>query len=162
MSARVALSVLPPNVCFIFMFSLTARNSAKVVAIKLRLFANQLFKRAADIVQRAIKNGLTEVEVFRFPNTLCTDNGGAISNAMKPGWENILTGLPEEIYFSWNRHLRPIGYKIRVRFVDFSGDCRATSPFIKRLDNQWRFDLRRFLAHATQAASNPSASTGGG
>ena len=40
----------------------------------------EALKRAAEIVQRAVKNGLTEVEVFRFPNALCTDNGRAINN----------------------------------------------------------------------------------
>ena len=39
----------------------------------------EALKRAAEIVQRAVKNGLTEVEVFRFPNALCTDNGRAIN-----------------------------------------------------------------------------------
>ena len=79
----------------------------------------EALKRAAGIVQRAVKNGLTEVEVFRFPNALCTDNGRAI-NMMEPGWENTLTGLPKEMYSFWDRHLRPIGYKIRVQVVDFS------------------------------------------
>ena len=79
----------------------------------------EALKRAAEIVQRAVKNGLTEVEVFRFPNALCTDNGRAI-NMMEPGWENTLTGLPKEMYSFWDRHLRPIGYKIRVQVVDFS------------------------------------------
>jgi hypothetical protein len=46
----------------------------------------EALKRAAEIVQRAVKNGLTEVEVFRFPNALCTDNGRAINNGMEPGW----------------------------------------------------------------------------
>lgn len=81
----------------------------------------EALKRAAEIVQRAVKNGLTEVEVFRFPNALCTDKGRAINNGMEPGWENTLTGLPKEMYSFWDRHLRPIGYKIRVQVVDFSG-----------------------------------------
>jgi hypothetical protein len=78
-------------------------------------------KRATEIIQRAIKNGLTQVEVFRFPNALCTDHGRAINNYMEPGWENTLTGLPKEMYDFWDRHLRPLGYKISVRVVDFSG-----------------------------------------
>jgi hypothetical protein len=78
-------------------------------------------KRATEIIQRAIKNGLTEVEVFRFPNALCTDHGRAINNYMEPGWENTLAGLPKEMYDFWDRHLRPLGYKISVRVVDFSG-----------------------------------------
>ena len=80
----------------------------------------EALKRATEIIQRAIKNGLTEVEVFRFPNVLCTDHGRAINNGMEPGWENTLTGLPKEMYGFWDRHLRPLGYRIRVQVVDFS------------------------------------------
>ena len=36
-------------------------------------------------------------------------------------WENTLTGLPQEMYQFWDRHLRPLGYRIRVKVVDFSG-----------------------------------------
>ena len=79
-------------------------------------------QRAAVIIQRAIKNGLIEVEVLRFPNELCTDRGRAINNSMEPGWQNTLTGLPREMYDFWDRHLRPLGYRIRVQVVDFSGD----------------------------------------
>lgn len=81
----------------------------------------EALKRATEIIQRAIRNGLTEVEVFRFPNVLCTDHGRAINNDLEPGWENTLTGLPKEMYGFWDRHLRPLGYKIRVQVVDFSG-----------------------------------------
>ena len=80
----------------------------------------EAIERATEIIQRAVKNGLTEVEVFRFPNVLCTDHGRAINNSMEPGWENTLTGLPKEMYGFWDRHLRPLGYKIRVQVVDFS------------------------------------------
>jgi hypothetical protein len=50
--------------------------------------------RAAVIIKRAANNGLTEVEVARFPNQLCTDRGRAI-NQREPGWEKTLTGYPE-------------------------------------------------------------------
>ncbi|HSV23286.1 MAG TPA: hypothetical protein VLJ17_09675, partial [Xanthobacteraceae bacterium] len=56
----------------------------------------EVIKQAANIIQRAVKNGLTEVQVYRFPNTLCTDNGRAI-NQQEAGWENTLTGVPKEI-----------------------------------------------------------------
>jgi hypothetical protein len=42
--------------------------------------------RAAAIIKRAANNGLTEVEIGRFPNELCTDHGRAI-NQREPGWE---------------------------------------------------------------------------
>jgi hypothetical protein len=81
----------------------------------------EALERAAAIVNRAIKNGLTEVEVLRFPNALCTDHGRAINNDLEPGWENTLTGLPKEMYQFWDRQLRPRGYKVRFQVVDFSG-----------------------------------------
>jgi hypothetical protein len=75
-------------------------------------------KRAAAIIKRAVDNGLTEVQVGRFPNTLCTDRGRAI-NQQEPGWENTLTGLPKELHLFWQQYLKPRGYKLRVQIVDF-------------------------------------------
>jgi hypothetical protein len=80
----------------------------------------EVMKKAAVIIERAAKNGLTEVQVYRFPNSLCTDRGRAI-NQQEPGWETTLTGIPREIYEFWDRCLRPLGYKLRVQIVDFSG-----------------------------------------
>jgi hypothetical protein len=78
-------------------------------------------KRAAAIIERAVRNGLTEVEVTRFPNAMCTDRGRAINNNLEPGWENTLTGLPKELYEFWERQLKPRGYKLKFQVVDFSG-----------------------------------------
>ena len=80
----------------------------------------EVMKKAAVIIERAAKNGLTEVQVYRFPNTLCTDRGRAI-NQQEAGWEATLTGIPKEIYQFWDRRLRPLGYRLRVQIVDFSG-----------------------------------------
>lgn len=80
----------------------------------------EALKRVAIIVERAVANGLTEVQVYRFPNTLCTDRGRAI-NQQEPGWELTLTGLPKEMYEFWDRQLRPRGYKLRVQIIDFPG-----------------------------------------
>jgi hypothetical protein len=77
-------------------------------------------KRAAAIIERAVANGLTEVLVMRFPNTLCTDKGRAI-NQQEPGWEQTLTGLPKELYDFWDRQLRPLGYKFKCQIIDFPG-----------------------------------------
>ena len=80
----------------------------------------EALKRVATIIERAVSNGLTEVQVYRFPNTICTDRGRAI-NQQEPGWETTLTGVPKEINEFWGRELRPRGYKLRVQIVDFSG-----------------------------------------
>jgi hypothetical protein len=76
--------------------------------------------RAIKIIERAMHNRLTEVQVHRFPNQLCTDKGRAI-NQQEPGWEKTLTGVPKEIYQLWDKYFRPRGYKLRVQIVDFPG-----------------------------------------
>jgi hypothetical protein len=78
----------------------------------------EAIRRGLEIIHRAVKNRLTEVEIIRFPNELCTDKGRAI-NQQEPGWENTLTGTPKEIYQFWDKYFRPRGYKLRVQIVDF-------------------------------------------
>jgi hypothetical protein len=80
----------------------------------------EAIRRGMKIIERAMKNRLTEVQVYRFPNQLCTDKGRAI-NQQEPGWEKTLTGVPKEIYQLWNKYFRPRGYKLRVQIVDFPG-----------------------------------------
>jgi hypothetical protein len=75
-------------------------------------------ERAAAIIRRAVSNGLSEVEVTRFPNTLCTDRGRAI-NQQEPGWPETLTGLPRELYQFWAKYLEPRGYKLRYQIADW-------------------------------------------
>lgn len=77
-------------------------------------------RRGARIIKRAVDAGLTEVQVYRFPNALCTDRGRAI-NQQEPGWENTLTGIPKEIYQLWDKHFRPRGYKLKVQTIDWPG-----------------------------------------
>src|SRR5262245_56997592 len=77
-------------------------------------------RRAVKIIERAVSNGQIEVQVYRFPNQLCTDKGRAI-NQQEPGWENTLTGVPKEIYQLWAKYFRPRGYKLRVEIIDFPG-----------------------------------------
>jgi hypothetical protein len=75
-------------------------------------------KRAAAIIKRAVGNGLTEIEVGRFSNTLFTDKGRAI-NQQEPGWEDTLTGLPKELYQFWKTHLQPRGYRLKYQIAEW-------------------------------------------
>src|SRR5947208_1780394 len=80
----------------------------------------EAIRRATAIIERAVRNRLTEVQVYRFPNQLCTDKGRAI-NQLEPGWEKTLTGVPKEIYELWRKYFRERGYKLRVQIIDFPG-----------------------------------------
>jgi hypothetical protein len=85
---------------------------------------DQIIEKASHIVNRAVENGLTSVQIFRFPNHLCTDNGRAIDQA-EDGWEKTLTGIPKELFDFYERQLKPRGYRIKYHIVDFPGGMRG-------------------------------------
>jgi hypothetical protein len=105
-----------------------ARRDAQVAAEKKALLDqlsapsglsdDEAVQRAIALIERAVSNGLTEIQVYRFPNQLCTDRGRAI-NQQEPGWEKTLTGVPKEIYQLWERHFRERDYKLRAEIVSF-------------------------------------------
>ena len=78
----------------------------------------QRIKRAVVIIERAVRDGKTEVQIIRFPCDLCTDRGRAINQGER-GWESTLTGLPKELYGSWAKYFQPRGYKLRGEIVSF-------------------------------------------
>ena len=79
-----------------------------------------VIERATTIIERAVANGLTSVQVFRFPNHICTDSGRAI-NQGEEGWEKTLTGIPKELYEFFKRQLEPSGYHIKYQILDYPG-----------------------------------------
>ena len=84
------------------------------------LSEDEKVKLAATVIQRAVRNGLSEVQVYRFPNSLCTDHGRAI-NQQEAGWDKTLQGIPLEIFQLWSDYLKPRGYRIKYQIVDFPG-----------------------------------------
>jgi len=89
----------------------------------------EAIRRAVKIIESAVSNGLTEVQVYRFPNSLCTDRGRAINQGEK-GWEATLTGVPKEIYALWQKYFQSRGFKLKAQIIDFPdgkpGDVRMT------------------------------------
>ena len=84
------------------------------------LSEDEKVKLASTVIQRAVRNGLSEVQVYRFPKSICTDYGRAI-NQQEPGWEKTLTGVPKELFEFWQKYFRPRGYKLRFQIIDFPG-----------------------------------------
>jgi hypothetical protein len=60
----------------------------------------QLMQLIMQLVSQAADRGQTEVQVYRFPNGLCTDRGRRINNSL-PGWEETLEGRPKLGYEFW-------------------------------------------------------------
>ena len=85
---------------------------------------DQILEKASNIVTRAIENGLTSVQIFRFPNHLCSDNGRAIDQG-EEGWQRTLTGIPKELWEFHERQLKPRGYSMKYEIIDRPGGMRG-------------------------------------
>ena len=79
-----------------------------------------VIEKATTIITRAVENGLSSVQVLRFPNHILSDNGRAI-NQHEEGWEKTLGGIPRELYQFWERQLKPSGYHIKYEILDYPG-----------------------------------------
>ncbi len=70
--------------------------------------------------KEAAARGEKELLVCRFPSDVCTDGGRAINNAL-PEWPETLVGKPRDLYDLWEEHLRPLGFALRARILEFPG-----------------------------------------
>jgi hypothetical protein len=82
--------------------------------------AEQLLQLIMQLVDRAAERGQSEVQVYRFPNSLCSDRGRRINNA-ESGWEQTLEGRPKLGYEFWHDHLRPLGFGLKAAILDYPG-----------------------------------------
>ena len=80
----------------------------------------QLMQLLMTLVTRAAEEGQTEVQIYRFPNGLCTDRGRAINN-IEGDWEKTLTARPKLAYEFWRDHLRPLGFGLKAEILDYPG-----------------------------------------
>jgi len=81
---------------------------------------DQLMQLITTLVDRAADQGQTEVQVYRFPNELCTDRGRAINN-FEEGWEKTLTARPKLAYEFWHDRLRPLGFGLKAAVLEYPG-----------------------------------------
>jgi hypothetical protein len=80
----------------------------------------QLMQLITALVNRAAEAGHAEVQVYRFPNSLCSDRGRKINNS-ESGWEETLEGRPKLGYEFWHDHLRPLGFGLRAEVLEYPG-----------------------------------------
>jgi CBS domain-containing protein len=70
--------------------------------------------------REAAEHGLKEFMLLRFPSDLCSDGGRAI-NTEQPDWPTTLRGEAAEMYLRWERELRPNGFHLGARVLNFPG-----------------------------------------
>ena len=80
----------------------------------------QLMQLVTQLVNRAAERGQSEVQVYRFPNALCSDHGRRINNS-EPEWEKTLEGRPKAAYEFWHEHLQPLGFHLRAEVLEYPG-----------------------------------------
>jgi CBS domain-containing protein len=68
--------------------------------------------------REAAQHGQKEFALLRFPHDLCTDGGRAI-NVAETGWPTTLRGEAAEIYLRWERELKPRGFSLGARILEF-------------------------------------------
>ena len=74
-----------------------------------------LLHQARQVPERGEKEYL----LLRFPSELCTDGARAINNAPNPDWPNTLQGEAMELYARWRDQLKPRGFHLAARVLDF-------------------------------------------
>ena len=89
----------------------------------------QLLQHVMQLVNQAAERGHTEVQVYRFPNELCSDRGRRINNS-EPDWEQTLEGRPKLGYEFWRDHLRPLGFGLRAEVLEYPGGMPGDIGFI--------------------------------
>lgn len=80
----------------------------------------QLMQLVTQLVDRAAERGQSEVQIYRFPNSLCTDRGRRINNA-EPEWDKTLEGRPKLAYEFWHEHLAPLGFHLKAQVLEYPG-----------------------------------------
>lgn len=66
----------------------------------------------------AAERGEKEFMLLQFPSQLCSDGGRAI-NVSEPDWPTTLRGDAAEIFLRWERDLKPHGFHLAARVLDF-------------------------------------------
>ena len=70
--------------------------------------------------RHAAQRGDRELLVLRFPSALCSDGGRAI-NVPEPDWPATLRGEAAETFLRFERELKPLGFRLVARALDFPG-----------------------------------------
>jgi CBS domain-containing protein len=85
-----------------------------------RHISDESWRSLMQQARRAAERGETEFMLLRLPSQLCSDGGRAV-NVPEPDWPASLRGEAAEIYLRWERDLKPHGFGLTARVLDFPG-----------------------------------------
>ena len=82
-------------------------------------------QRVNSVIARAAENGLNEVMAISFPASYCNDAGRRINNA-EPDWPDSLEGFAKVAMRYYEKELKPLGYRVQARILDYPGGMPGT------------------------------------
>ncbi len=94
------------------------RRSEKVKELIDEHVRNENWNTLLHHAREAAERGEREFQLLRFPSDLCSDRGRAI-NAGLPDWPQTLRGEAAELYVRWENDLKPRGFHLAARVLDF-------------------------------------------
>lgn len=80
--------------------------------------SDDMWRGLLQHARQAAAAGAKESLLLRFPNELCTDGGRAI-DVGEEGWPATLRGEPAEMYLRWERELKPRGFHLIARILEY-------------------------------------------
>lgn len=96
----------------------TERRSTAVKQLIDEHIRDDKWKALLHRARAAAERGDREFMLLRFPSDLCTDRGRAINSAL-PEWPQTLRGEAAEICLRWEAELKPRGFHLDARVLDF-------------------------------------------
>jgi len=82
-------------------------------------------QRVNSVIARAAQKGLREVQALSFPASYCNDGGRRINNA-EPDWPESLEGFAKVALEFYEKELKPLGFRVQARILDFPGGMPGT------------------------------------
>lgn len=96
------------------------RRKARVKDLIDHHVGNEKWQALLHKAREAAEHGKKEAMLLRFPSQLCSDGGRAI-NVPDPEWPKTLRGEAAEIYLRWEHDLKPHGFHLEARILEFPG-----------------------------------------
>ena len=94
------------------------QRQARVAALIDPHITDENWRSLVHRARQTAESGEEEFMLLRFPSQLCSDGGRAI-NIMATGWTETLRGEAAELYLRWERDLKPRGFPLGARVLDF-------------------------------------------
>ena len=79
---------------------------------------HEVWQKTLELARSAARQGAPDFQVMRFPSELCSDGGRRI-DIRDDAWPETLRGEAAEFYLRWERELKPSGFGLQARIMDY-------------------------------------------